>query len=181
MNLIDFINEYRIIPIFRTIDDDLLMSVMLNLTYLDRKDNTAEIQLLINSPGGSVASGLALIDYIQSNITSPITGVITGMAASMAAVLFLSCKKRLMLPRSVMMLHGIQVQNEQIPFAYLKERERYIDYLDSEITKIIMSRSNLTSEEINLIKGTERYITAEEALNRGMCDMIINRSVNEDK
>ena len=83
--------------------------------YLQRQDPEGEITLYINSPGGSVDSGMALYDVMQA-VSCPIRTVCVGLAASMAALLFVSGAERDMLPHSRLMIHvGSPFFSPQIP------------------------------------------------------------------
>ncbi len=164
----------RIIFISGEIDDDLANSVTAQLLYLDAL-NHDDIALYINSPGGSITSGMAIYDtmnYIKSDVAT----TCIGLAASMAAFL-LSCGKkgkRYILPNAEVMIHqplgGVQGQATEIKIA----AERILK-LKAKINHIL---SNNTGKDIKEIeKDTERdyFMDSEEACNYGIVDKIINR------
>ena len=86
------------------ITEESVYSLILQLRYLASENPDAAITMFINSPGGSVASGLALYDVMQA-IRCPVRTVCTGIAASMAALLFISGSSRDMLPHARVMVH----------------------------------------------------------------------------
>ena len=86
------------------VDSDTSNKLIKQLMILEKLDNTAEITIYINSPGGEVVSGLAVYDYIQL-MKAPIRTVCIGTAASMGAILFLAGHKREMLAHTRLMIH----------------------------------------------------------------------------
>lgn len=167
----------RIIILSGEIDDTLANSVVAELLYLD-SINHDEINLYINSPGGSITAGMAIFDtmnFIQSDVST----ICIGMAASMAAFL-LSCGKkgkRFALPNSEIMIHqplgGIQGQATEIKIA----AERILK-LKHKLNSILSKNTNQPLEKIE--KDTERdyFLEAEEALDYGLIDKIIIKKEN---
>ena len=165
----------RIIILSGEIDDNLANSIVGQLLYLDSV-NHDEISLYINSPGGSITSGMAIYDtmnFVKSNVST----ICIGMAASMAAFL-LSCGekgKRYALPNSEVMIHqplgGAQGQATEIKIA----AERIIK-LKEKINKIL---SENTGQELSKIENdTERdyFLSSSEALEYGIIDKVIEKS-----
>ena len=167
----------RIIILSGEIDDALANSVVAELLYLD-SINHDEINLYINSPGGSITAGMAIFDTINF-IQSDVSTICIGMAASMAAFL-LSCGKkgkRFALPNSEIMIHqplgGIQGQATEIKIA----AERILK-LKHKLNSILSKNTNQSLEKIE--KDTERdyFLEAEEALDYGLIDKIIIKKEN---
>ena len=162
----------RIIILSGEIDDHLANSIVSQLLYLDSVNND-EISIYINSPGGSITSGMAIYDtmnYIKSEVST----ICVGMAASMAAFLLSSGakKKRYALKNSEVMIHqplgGAQGQATEIKIA----AERILR-LKKNLNKIL---SENTGQDLSKIeKDTERdyFLTAKEALDYGIVDKII--------
>ncbi len=164
--------ENRIIFINGEINDSLSNLVISELLYLDSLNNS-DIEIYINSPGGSVTSGLAIIDTMNF-IKSDIRTIVTGMAASMASLILASGTKgkRMSLKNSEIMIHqplgntsgqatDIEIQAKRI----LKKKKMLNQML-----------SNLTHQPIKKIeKDTERdkFLSSDEALNYGLIDSII--------
>jgi len=164
----------RIIILSGEIDDSLANSVVAELLYLDSINND-EISLYINSPGGSITSGMAIYDTMNF-IKSDVSTICIGMAASMAAFL-LSCGKkgkRYSLPNSEIMIHqplgGIQGQATEIKIA----AERILKLKD-KMNKILSKNTGKNLKDIE--KDTERdhFLEPEEALEYGIVDKIIEK------
>ena len=162
----------RIIFISGEIDDDLANSVVAQLLYLDSLSNE-DISIYINSPGGSITSGMAIYDtmnYIKSDVST----VCLGIAASMGAFL-LSCgqkNKRYILPNAEVMIHqplgGVNGQATEIKIV----AERILKLKD-KINEVL---SINTGKDINIIAmDTERdfFMNSKEALEYGIVDKII--------
>lgn len=146
------------------------------LLYLDHMDNEKPISLYINSPGGSVSSGLAIYDTMRY-IKSPITTICMGQAASFGAVLLAAGSKgqRYVLPHSRIMIHqpliyggGISGQATDIE---LESNE--MQRLKKELTQILANHSGNSYDKVR--KDCERnyYMSAEEAKEYGLVDHVI--------
>ena len=168
----------RIIMLRGEINDDMANTIIAQLLFLDAQDNTKDISLYINSPGGVITSGLAIMDTMNF-IKSDVSTIAIGMAASMASILLTSGAKgkRFALPNSTVLIHqplgGAQGQQTDIQIAaneILKSREK--------INKILHETTGQPLEKIQ--KDTERdnYLTAEEAKDYGLIDEIM---VNQKK
>ena len=162
----------RIIFISGEIDDDLANCVISQLLFLDSK-NHEDINLYINSPGGSITSGMAIYDTINY-IKSDVSTICVGMAASMASVLLSSGKKgkRYILPNAEVMIHqplgGVKGQATEIKIV----ADRII-YLRNKLNKILAEKTGKNIKEIE--KDTERdyYLNASDALEYGLVDKIL--------
>lgn len=162
----------RIVFISGEIDDDLSNSVIAQLLYLDAINNE-DISIYINSPGGSITSGMAIYDTMNF-IKSDVSTICIGMAASMAAFL-LSCGKkgkRFILPNSEVMIHqplgGVSGQATEIKIA----AERILK-LKEKLNKILSNNTNKDFDTVT--KDTERdyFMDSNEALEYGIVDKII--------
>ena len=164
----------RIIFLSGEIDDDLSNSVVAQLLYLDSINNN-DISIYINSPGGSITSGMAIYDTMNF-IKSDVSTICIGMAASMAAFL-LSCGKRgkrYILPNSEVMIHQ--------PLGGVNGQATEIKIVAERILKLKNKINNLlsinTGKELNIIEiDTERdyYMDSKEALSYGIVDKIIKK------
>lgn len=96
--------SHREVELVGEVDAASVNALVRQLRYLQRQDPEGQITLFINSPGGSVDSGMALYDVMQA-VSCPIRTVCVGLAASMAALLFVSGSRRDMLPHSRIMIH----------------------------------------------------------------------------
>lgn len=164
----------RIIFISGEINDALANSVIASLLYLDSISHD-DISIYINSPGGSVSSGLAIYDTMQF-ISSDVSTICVGMAASMGAFLLSSgtIGKRFALPNSDIMIHqplgGAEGQASDI-----KITSDHIVLLRKKLNKILAKNTKQTLRKIE--KDTERdyYLDAREALEYGLVDKIIQK------
>lgn len=163
----------RIIFISGEIDDNTANSVIAELLYLDAINND-DISIYINSPGGSVSAGLAIYDTMNF-VKSDVCTICMGMAASMGAFLLSSGTrgKRLILPNADVMIHqplgGAQGQATDIKIV-----SNHIENLRMRLNKILAKNTKQNLKKIE--KDTERdnYLNAEEALEYGLVDKIID-------
>ena len=165
----------RIIFLSGEIDDNVANVVIAELLYLDSLNHN-DISLYINSPGGSVSSGMAIYDTMNF-VKSDISTICVGLSASMAAFLLSSGTKgkRYSLPNGEIMIHqplgGVSGQATEIKIV----AERIIK-LRNKLNKIL---SNNTGQDIKTIEDdTDRdnYMDADEALEYGIIDKIIKKS-----
>ncbi len=162
----------RIVFITGEIDDNLANSVIAELLYLD-SINHDDICVYINSPGGSVSSGMAIYDTMNF-LNSDVSTICLGIAASMGAFLLSAGKKgkRFILPNADVMIHqplgGAQGQATDIKIA----SDRIVD-LRKRLNRILSRNTGQTLKKIE--KDTERdnYLDAKEAVMYGIVDKII--------
>lgn len=155
------------------INAESVNSMISQIMYLARQDKDKEITIYINSPGGSVSSGLALYDVMQA-ISCPIRTVCIGLAASMGALLFASGDKREMLPHARIMIHDPLIQGGLGGNA-LSIKSLSDDLMRTrEITgQILAKHTKKPLEEIYKKTATDSYFYAEEAVAYGLADTII--------
>lgn len=163
----------RIIFLGTQVTDQSANIIQAQLLYLDSADPGKDINIYINSPGGSVYAGLGIYDTMQY-ISSDVSTICTGMAASMAAVLLVAGEKgkRLALPHSRVMIHqpmgGIQGQASDIEIT-----AREILKLKEELYRIISSHSGQSFEKVERDSDRDYWMTAEEAKEYGMIDQVL--------
>jgi len=170
----------RIIFIGTPIDDYVASLVVAQLLFLASEDPSKDINVYINSPGGSVSAGLAIYDTMQF-VKPDISTICIGMAASMAQVLLCAgtAGKRYSLPHSRIMMHqplgGTQGQASDIEI-YTREVMRTRDTLYSIISK------HTGKDVATILKDADRdnYMSAQEALDYGMIDRVLERSLGND-
>ena len=163
----------RIIFLGVPIYDDVANIIQAQLLFLESQDSERDIQIYLNSPGGSVYAGLGIYDTMQY-LKPEISTICTGMAASMAAVLMCAGAKgkRYALPHSRIMIHqpmgGTQGQASDIEI-----EAREIQKLKKELYEIIAFHSGKDYEQ--LWKDSDRYywMTAAEAKDYGMIDEVL--------
>lgn len=164
--------EERIIFITGEINDAVANTIVAELLYLEAKDSTKDIDIYINSPGGSVTSGLAIYDTMNF-IKCDVSTICIGMAASMAAFLLSSGTKgkRYALPSSEIMIHqplgGAQGQASDI-----KIQAEHILALKKKLNSVLAANTGKPVEQIENDTDRDNYLTAEDALNYGLIDKI---------
>lgn len=164
----------RIVFISGEINDDLANSVIAELLYLDSVEKK-DIYLYINSPGGSITSGMAIYDTMNY-INSDVSTISIGIAASMAAFL-LSCGKkgkRYALPNSEIMIHqplgGVEGRATDIKIG----AERIIK-LKKKLNKILAENTKKSLKKINKDTEIDYFMTSKEALDYGIIDKVIEK------
>ena len=163
----------RIIFLGVPISDDVANIIQAQLLFLDSTDSKADIQLYINSPGGSVYAGLGIYDTMQL-VNSDVATICTGLAASMASVLLTAGAKgkRSALPHSRVMIHqpigGAEGQASDIEIT-----AREILELKKELYEIISTHSGKSIEKIEKDADRDYWMTAKEAKKYGMIDEIL--------
>lgn len=164
----------RIILLSSEINDEVASSVVAQLLYLDSL-NHDDISIYINSPGGSITSGMAIFDTMNF-VKSDVSTICLGMAASMGAFL-LSCGKkgkRYILPHAEVMIHqplgGAEGQATEIKIA----AERILK-LKEKLNEILAKNTNQKVEKIAVDTERDHFLTAEEALKYGIVDKIIDK------
>ena len=172
----------RIIFLGSEIVDDVANSIVAQLLFLESEDPDKDINLYINSPGGSVTAGLAIYDTMQY-IKPQVSTICVGLAASMGAILLAGGAKgkRLALPNAEVMIHqplggargqasDIEIQAKNI----IKTKER--------MNRILASHTGQDYETIARDTDRDNYMTADEALKYGLIDKIIEaRSTDAGK
>ena len=164
--------SHREVELVGEVDAESVNALIRQLRWLQREDPEGEITLYINSPGGSVDSGMALYDVMQA-ISCPVRTVCVGLAASMAALLFVSGDRRDMLPHSRVMIHDPLIT--QTGGSALRLKAVSDDLMETRqiIANVIAEHSGKTMEEVLAKTATDSYFRAEEAVEFGLADNII--------
>ncbi|MFA6260488.1 MAG: ATP-dependent Clp endopeptidase proteolytic subunit ClpP [Bacteroidia bacterium] len=171
----------RIIFLGMPIDDYVANIVQAQLLFLDSMDARRDIQMYINSPGGSVYAGLGIYDTMQW-VNPDVATICTGLAASMGAVL--QCAgakgKRTALPHARIMIHqplgGAQGQASDIEIT-----AREIQKLKKELYEIIANHSGQEFDKVQIDSDRDYWMTAEEAKAYGMIDDVLTKTKATDK
>lgn len=166
----------RIIFLGVPVNDYVANVIQAQLLFLESTDNKRDIQMFINSPGGSVISGLGIYDTMQ--YVSPEIGTIcTGLAASMGAVLLAAgtTGKRTCLPHSRVMIHqpsgGMQGQFSDMEISY-----NLIKGMKDELYAILAKHTNKDIERIAKDSDRDNWMTATQAKEYGLVDEVLNRN-----
>ena len=170
----------RIIMLSGEVNDQMANSVIAQLLFLDAQDSEKDIYLYINSPGGVITSGLAMLDTMNF-IKSDVQTIAIGMAASMASVLLAGGTKgkRFALPNSTILIHqpsgGAQGQQTEIEIAaeeILKTRRK--------MNQILADATGQTIEQIKKDTEREHYMSAQEAKDYGLIDdILVNKNTQK--
>ncbi len=165
----------RIIVLSDEVNDQTASVVIAQLLYLESQDDTKDISLYINSPGGSVTAGMAIYDtmnYIKCDVST----ICMGMAASMGAFLLSSGAKgkRICLPNSEVMIHQ-PLGQAQGQATEILIRADHIKRTRSNLNNILAANTGRTLEEIERDTERDNFMTAKEALEYGLIDKIIDR------
>ena len=169
----------RIIFIGTPIDDMIANTVVGQLLYLQSEDATKDINMYINSPGGSIYAGLAIYDTIQW-LRPDVSTVCMGMAMSMGAVLLASGAKdkRYTLPNSTMLIHqplgGAEGQAADIEIT-----AREILRLRRSLYEILSYHTGQTIERIQQDSDRNYYLTAQQAVEYGLVDDVLSTGKEE--
>ena len=163
----------RIIFLGGPVNDDIANIVIAQLLFLQSQDPKKDIQLYINSPGGSVTAGLAVYDTIQS-IKPDVATTCIGIAASMSATLLASGTpgKRFALPNSEVLIHqvmgGVEGQAVDIDIS-----ARHILKLKDRLNKILAHHTGKDLQTIEKDTDRDYYMSAEEAKDYGIVDVVL--------
>ncbi|HPP06418.1 MAG TPA: ATP-dependent Clp endopeptidase proteolytic subunit ClpP [Syntrophorhabdaceae bacterium] len=170
----------RIIFLGSPIDDNVANIVIAQLLFLESEDPAKDIYMYINSPGGIITSGLAIYDTMQY-IKPDVVTMCIGQAASMSAVLLAGGTKgkRFALPHSRILIHqplgGVQGQATDINI-----QAREILRMRQELSTILTKHTGQPMEKIEIDTERDFYMTAQQALEYGIIDKIVEkRDIND--
>ncbi|MBE6704326.1 MAG: ATP-dependent Clp endopeptidase proteolytic subunit ClpP [Ruminococcaceae bacterium] len=167
----------RIIFLADEVNDTTASLVVAQLLYLESKDPDKDISLYINSPGGSISAGMAIYDTMNF-IKCDVSTICIGMAASMGAFLLSSGAKgkRFSLPNSEIMIHqplgGMQGQASDI-----KIHADHIIRIKEKMNRILASQTGKSYEQVCLDTDRDNFLTAEQALEYGLIDKIVDKRI----
>ena len=168
----------RIIFLGEDVNPTTSSLVIAQLLFLESEDPDKEISLYINSPGGSITDGMGIIDTMNY-ITCPVSTICIGLAASMGAVLLTAGEKgkRFAMPNSEIMIHqpligggGLQGQATEI-----KIHADHLVRTREKLNKFLSDRTGQSIETIERDTERDHYMTAQEALEYGLIDGIMDK------
>lgn len=168
----------RIIMLGSPINDTVSNSIVAQLLFLAAEDPDKDISIYINSPGGSITSGMAIYDTMQ-HIKPDVSTICIGMAASMGSFLLMAGTKgkRFALPNSEVMIHqplgGTQGQASDIEI-----HAKRIIQMREKLNKIYAERTGQSLEVIQRDTDRDKFLSAEEAKEYGLIDEILYESKN---
>ncbi len=166
----------RIVFLGGPVNDDLANVIISQLIFLDHEDAKKDIHLYINSPGGSVTSGMAIYDTMQF-IKPDVSTICIGMAASMGAVLLAggAAGKRFILPNAEVMIHqvmgGAEGQATDIEIS-----ARHILKTKDTLNRILATHTGQPLKKVEKDTDRDYYMSSEEALAYGIVDKIVKKA-----
>jgi ATP-dependent Clp protease protease subunit len=164
----------RIIFLGTAIDDTVANLVIAQLLFLEAEDPDKDISIYINSPGGSISSGMAIFDTMQY-IRPDVSTICVGMAASMGAFLLAAGQKgkRFALPNAEVMIHqplgGMQGQATDIEI-----HARRLIAMKESLNRILAERTGQKLDKIQKDVERDYFMTAKEAMEYGIIDEVIS-------
>ena len=168
----------RIIFLGEEVSDTSASLIIAQLLFLESTDPDKDIQLYINSPGGSVTAGWAVYDTMQY-IKCDVSTICLGLAASFGAFLLAGGAhgKRMALPNSEIMIHqpAIHGNGIQCPASDIKIMSDYMQKSRQRLNRVLAVNTGRSEEEIARDTERDNFMSAEEALEYGLIDSILTR------
>ena len=165
----------RIIFLSEEVNDTTASLIVAQLLYLEAQDPDKDIQFYINSPGGSVTAGMAIYDTMQY-IKCDVATICVGMAASMGAFLLSAGTKgkRMALPNAEIMIHqpSAGTQGQITDMAIHMKR---LQTIKERMNKILAENTGKSVEEVTAACERDNFMTAQEALEFGLVDRVLER------
>ena len=163
----------RIIMVGGPITDEVANIVVAQMLFLSNDDPKSDIQLYINSPGGSVSAGLAIYDTMQF-LTCDVNTYCIGQAASMGAVLLCAGKKgkRYALPNANIMIHQV-LGGAEGQASDVEIRVKHMLRLKQRLNSIIANHTGKSVEQVEKDTDRDYFMTAEEAKKYGLVDEVV--------
>jgi ATP-dependent Clp protease protease subunit len=164
----------RIIMLGTPISDEVANTIVAQILFLESQDKTKDIRLYVNSPGGSVTSGLAIYDTMQ-HVSCDVSTICMGMAASMGAIILAGGAKgkRFALPNSEIMIHqplgGMEGQATDIKI----HAERILQMRD-QLNRILQKHTGQDKKRIELDTERDNFMSPKQAQEYGLIDKVIS-------
>ena len=167
--------------LFTVLDEDVSSQsasvVIAQLLFLQMEDPNSDITMYINSPGGSINAGLAIVDTMNY-LSCDISTVVIGTAASMGSVIASSGTKgkRYILPHSEFLIHQARVPGVSYSVNDdLQITAKHLDKNDKIITEILAKNTGKSYEQLERDMARDNWMNAKEAVEYGLCDEIISK------
>jgi ATP-dependent Clp protease, protease subunit len=175
IDIYDRLYRERIIFLGKEVDDEIANQIISVMLYLDSEESGKDIQLHINSPGGSVSAGLAIYDTMQY-IKSDIVTICVGLAASMGSFLLAAGTKgkRFALPHARIMLHQPSKAGSQGSASDIEIEAREILRIRRRLNEIYAERTGQPLEKIEKDTDRDFFMSAEEAKEYGLIDRVLS-------
>jgi ATP-dependent Clp protease protease subunit len=170
--------DQRKIFLWGAVTDATAKDLTEKLLFLEASAPGEPITFYINSPGGSITAGMAVYDTMKL-ISSPITVVVTGMAASMGSILLSGAPKgnRLLYPHSRVLIHQPLISGRFVgPATDINIQAQEMEKLRAELNQILADASGQPLERINQDTDRDFYLNAQEAIEYGLADKIVEQA-----
>ena len=166
----------RIVMLHEEVNDVTASLVVAQLLFLEGQDADKDIQLYINSPGGSITAGMAIFDTMQY-IKCDVSTICMGMAASMGAFLLAAGTKgkRICLPNAEVMIHQPSGGTGRAQASDIDIVAKHIIYIKDKMNRMLSEMTGQPLERIAADTDRDHYMTAEEALEYGIVDKIFDK------
>lgn len=171
-----FLKERKIF-LWGEVSDKSARDITEKLLYLEADAPGEEITFYINTPGGSITAGMAVYDTMKL-ISSPIKVVVTGMAASMGSILLCGADKgmRFLYPHSRVLIHQPLISGQMVAVAVdIHIQAQEMERLRDELNAILAASSGKKLEKIQKDTDRDFYMTAQEAIDYGLADAIVDK------
>ncbi len=164
----------RIIFLGGPIDDNVANTIIAQLLFLEKEDSKRDINLYVNSPGGSTSAGLAIVDTMN-HINADVATTCVGMAASMGAVILASGAegKRSALPNAEVMIHQPWVSNVGGQATDIEITARHILRTRAKLNQILADRTGQKLDKIEADVERDFFMDASEAKDYGLIDNVL--------
>lgn len=165
----------RIIFLGGSIDDETANLVIAQLLFLDSEDNKTDIQLYINSPGGSVTAGMAIFDTMR-HVKASVSTICVGLAASMGAFLLAAGEpgKRLSLPHARILIHQVMGGTEG-QASDIEIHAKEILRIKQQLNEMLAEMTGQKIVQVEKDTDRDKYLTADEAKAYGLIDKVLNK------
>jgi len=165
------LSKDRYIFLYGAIEMDTAYEINTKLLVMEKEDAKKPIYIEINSPGGSIIDGLAIIDTIN-HIKPQVTTIISGIAASMGAIIAIAGNKRMAYPNAQIMLHSATGMVGDY-LNYVKDRTNWLVKIENKVKKLLQEKTKLTEKELFKMNNGELWLSSSEALRFKLIDKII--------
>ena len=167
----------RIVFLGGPINDAVANTVIAQLLFLEHEDQKKDIRVYINSPGGSVAAGMAIYDTMQY-VKPDVSTMCVGIAASMGAFLLAAGQKgkRFALPNSEILLHQVMVEGIGGQATEIEISARHIINMKEKLNQLLAKNTGQSLAKVEKDTDRDFWLSAEEAKTYGVIDEIIKKS-----
>lgn len=169
--------EQRKIFLWGAVTDESAKDLTEKLLYLESIGPGKDINFYMNTPGGSITAGMAVYDTMRL-ISSPVNVIVTGMAASMGSILLSAARKgrRYVFPHARVLIHQPLITGRMVgPASDINIQAKEMEKLRAELNQILADASGQSIEKVTKDSDRDFYLNAQEAIDYGLADKIIDK------